>query len=147
LIRSYVIGARYKVSQSRFELIDKNIEQPTVAASTIDSKPPVETKPAPATRTVNPFDHLKIEPKKPEPERTRKPAQDLLTWIQRGWAKPTISLRNICVYGPRAFRDKAIALKQIQLLAQHGWLVETKAHRYDRRLWRTPPAGATALPD
>jgi hypothetical protein len=84
---------------------------------------------------------------KPVPKQKPPPAQELLVWIQRGWAKPTISLRDIVIFAPRAFRDKATELKQVEILVQHGWLVEIKAHRYDRRLWRTPPIGATALPD
>jgi hypothetical protein len=39
---------------------------------------------------------------KPEPEQRKSPppAQELLVWIQRHWKKPTISLRDICIFAP-----------------------------------------------
>jgi hypothetical protein len=84
---------------------------------------------------------------KPEPEQKPVSAAGLLRWLQRGWTKPTVSLRDICVFGPRSIRNKSSATRHVEALAQLGWLVEIKAHRYDRRLWRLPPAGVTTLPD
>jgi hypothetical protein len=144
---------------------ETTVEQPA------DSKPPVgldlqnqrtplndqsgsatPTPPSSAARTgkaVNPFASYAVTPKAHlEPERARRlPAQDLLVWIQRGWRRPTISLRDICTYGPPAIRKREAAATHAETLEKHGWLVEIQAHRHDRRLWRTPPAGATALPD
>jgi hypothetical protein len=121
----------------------------TADASAVETCPPSKPVEAPTARTDNPFGHHKVEPKdRPEPTRTQKPiaARELLHWIQRHWKKPVVSLRDVCVFGPTAIRDKASATKHVETLAQLGWLTEIPAHRRDRRLWRLPPAGA-ALPD
>jgi hypothetical protein len=90
-----------------------------------------------------------------QPESQRKPgpgqkpiaAQELLIWIRRYWNKPTISLRDIMIFAPRAIRDREIATKHAETLEKCGWLAPIRSHRRDRRVWRLPPAGATALPD
>jgi hypothetical protein len=84
----------------------------------------------------------------PKAERTREPlpAQELLHWIQR-WGKSVISLRDVRAFGPNAIRERPIALKQIEILVRHGWLVPLPAHRRDRQTWRLPPPGATVLSD
>ena len=132
--------------------MESQTDQPgheTATATAVDSKPPVESKPAPAAGTANPFSHLKVEPKGPEPERTREPLppQVLLTWLRDNWSKPVISLRDLQVFGPSGIRDRASALAQAETLERLGWLVPMKAHRRDRRMWMLPPARATALPD
>jgi hypothetical protein len=71
----------------------------------------------------------------------------LLVWIRQRWNRPTISLRDIQVYGPRDSRDRKTATKHVEALERHGWLAPMQAHRRDRRIWRTPPTGATALPE
>jgi hypothetical protein len=110
----------------------------------VDSNP-VE----PNGSTASPFSHHETKPKdRPKPEQTRKPpppAQELLIWIRRCWNKSTISLRDIMIFAPRSIRDRATAISHAETLARHGWLAEIKAHRRDRRLWKLPPAGATAL--
>jgi hypothetical protein len=82
----------------------------------------------------------------PKPERPQKPlpTQELLVWIRRR-NRPAISLRDIQVYGPRASRERKTAISHLEALERHGWLAPMKPHRRDRRLWQTPPAGATAL--
>jgi hypothetical protein len=85
----------------------------------------------------------------PRPEPPRKPpsATELLVWIQQCWNKPTISLRQLQIYAPRAIRDRATAISHAETLEKHAWLVPMRVHRRNRRVWRTPPAGATALPE
>jgi hypothetical protein len=97
---------------------------------------------------LNPFAGHAAEPKTHlKPERPRRPpAQDLLIWLQQGWRKPIISLRDICTYGPPAIRKRDTAATHAETLEKHGWLVELEPHRRGRRVWRTPLAGAT-LPD
>src|SRR5262249_2073597 len=86
---------------------------------------------------------------KPGPEQPQKlsSATELLVWIRQRWNRPTISLRDIQVFSPRASRDRATALKPAETSETHGWLAPMPVHRRDRRVWRTPPAGATALPE
>src|SRR6516162_668877 len=73
----------------------------------------------------------------PKPEQTQKlpSATELLVWIRRRWNRPTISLREIQVYGPHSSRDHATAVKHTATLEKHGWLAPMKAHRRDRRVW------------
>ena len=52
---------------------------------------------------------------KGRPPPTRKaqepsPAQKLLDWLQH-WSKPTVSARDICIYGPNAIRDRQRAIE------------------------------------
>jgi hypothetical protein len=80
----------------------------------------------------------------PKPEQKHSAARELLIWIQR-WGKPVISLRDVRAFGPRTVRERPVALKQIEILVNHGRLVPMKAHRRDRLVWRLPPPGATIL--
>jgi hypothetical protein len=86
---------------------------------------------------------------RPKPEQAQKLplATELLVWIRQRWNKPTISLRDIMIFAPRAVRDRETATKHAEILEKHGWLAPMPVHRRDRRVWRTPPAGATALPE
>jgi|SRR5215472_1952936 hypothetical protein len=60
-------------------------------------------------------------------------AQRLLTWLQR-WPKPTISSRDIRIWGPMALRDREIATNSIEVLIRHGWLVPTKTRQRNYRI-------------
>jgi len=74
----------------------------------------------------------KIQP----PRNELEPAQRLLDFLQR-WAKDTVSLRDILVFGPYSLRDdRKSAIDAAETLAAHGWLVPQKAHRHDRREWQ-----------
>ena len=63
---------------------------------------------------------------KGRPPPTRKaqepsPAQKLLDWLQH-WSKPTVSARDICIYGPNAIRDRQRAIDSAEILVKNGWL-------------------------
>ena len=64
-----------------------------------------------------------------------EPAQLLLTFLQR-WPKPTISRRDIYIYGPKSLRDRDSAIKAAEFLVKTGWLVPYKTHRHDWRVWK-----------
>jgi hypothetical protein len=67
-------------------------------------------------------------------------AQRLLDWLQ-GWSKPTISAREICIYGPRPIRKREKAGNAAKILEKNGWLIPVQTHRYDMEAWqivRTP---------
>jgi hypothetical protein len=67
-------------------------------------------------------------------------AQKLLDWLQ-GWSKPTISAREICIYGPRPIRKREKAGNAAKILEKNGWLIPVQTHRYDMEAWqivRTP---------
>jgi hypothetical protein len=112
-------------------------EQPVSA----DPQKPLDGQPNSAA-TSNPFSHHK----ELEPERTREPlsAQELLHWLQHNWGKPTISLRDIQKQGPRPIRDRRSAATYAENLEKQGWLIELKAFRRDRRVWRLSPAMVTS---
>jgi hypothetical protein len=79
------------------------------------------------------------------PRSELEPAQKLLDWLQR-WARPTISVREIHVYGPNSLRDRESAINSAEFLVKNGWLNPLKAHRHDRRVWeivRKPIVGPT----
>lgn len=63
------------------------------------------------------------------------PAQKLLDWLQRHWDKPTISRRDIYMYGPACTRKREDALNAAEVLVRHGWLAPHKTHRHDWRVW------------
>jgi hypothetical protein len=116
-----------------------------------DSATPIPSSSAARTgKVVNPFASYETEPKyrRREPEQLRKPpALELLVWIRRHWNKPIISLRDIQTYAPRDYRDRQSATKHAETLEQHGWLAPLRPRRHDRRVWRTPPAWASELPE
>jgi len=81
--------------------------------------------------TVSLFDRLDKGRPTPKPTPTKKePAQMLLDFLQR-WTKPTISSRDIRIYGPTAIRDRESAIRSAQILAAQGWLVPLEA-----RVWQ-----------
>jgi hypothetical protein len=88
----------------------------------------------------------------PEKERPVSPkiqhAQRLLDWLQR-WNKPTISTRDILIYGPNALRNPKSAKNSAEILVRNGWLAPAKKHRFDMNKWHIvrkpiiPPTIAT----
>jgi hypothetical protein len=82
-------------------------------------------------------DDLPSIEKKQEPS----PAQKLLDWLQH-WAEPTITARDIRVYGPRAVRSREGSITAAETLAGHGWLipietrVRIKTKKYAMYEWR-----------
>jgi hypothetical protein len=64
------------------------------------------------------------------------PTEKFLSWLLTYWNKPTISLREICRYGPHAVRDWESAMNLTETLVQRGWLTPTKTHRRDKRVWQ-----------
>ena len=50
------------------------------------------------------------------------PAQKLLDFLQR-WAKPTVSVRDIRIFGPLSLRNRESAISSVEVLVKHGWLV------------------------
>jgi hypothetical protein len=128
------------------------VAQPTAAmeapaAETSRPPEPIERKPAPAVNTGSPFGQHRVEPKAHlDLERTRKPAPPpklLHDWLRHNWRKPDISLRDLQTFGPYDIRDRKSAIAYAETLESYGWLVEIRAHRRDRRVWRLPPAAVT----
>jgi hypothetical protein len=69
-------------------------------------------------------------------ERTQKiqHAQQLLNWLQR-WSKPTVSARDMRIYGPRP-RDRESTIDSANILVEHGWLSPIQTRRYDSHVWQ-----------
>jgi hypothetical protein len=63
------------------------------------------------------------------------PAQKLLDWLQH-WTKPTVSARDICIYGPNSIRDRKSAIDSAEILVKNGWLVPIKMRRHDMHEWQ-----------
>ncbi len=51
-------------------------------------------------------------------------AQKLLTWLQTSWDEELVSLRDIYQLGPNAIRNKATSSKLVDILVDHGWLID-----------------------
>jgi hypothetical protein len=69
----------------------------------------------------------------------------LLNWLQR-WRKPTVSIRDIRIYGPTSIRNRESAINSVEVLVKHGWLVPTETRRRDWRHWQVVRKGAIVHP-
>ena len=94
---------------------------------------------------MNLFERLDQGRPAPEPKPVSKPdkepAQKLLDWLQR-WPKPTITVRDVHIYGPHPFKGRKNVTAAAEVLVQNGWLAPLKTWRYDMRKWqivRKPP--------
>jgi hypothetical protein len=83
------------------------------------------------------FLDVEKEPPKiiPQIDPKSQPLGRLLYWLTHHWKKPTISVRDICVYGPYNNRDRESAIDLADTLAQRGFLLPIRGHRIDRREW------------
>src|SRR6516164_7206854 len=102
--------------------------------------------------TTTVFNRLaRSRPAKTEIELPRQNSpQILLDWLLQHWHRPTISVREIGVYGPRPIRDRETMINSAEALVRHGWLTELNAHRHDRRVWhidRKPVIHPTVQPN
>jgi hypothetical protein len=76
------------------------------------------------------------EPKISPPTNLKSlPAGRLLYWLTHHWKKATISVREICVYGPQITRNRKSAIDLAETLAQRGFLLPIRTHRIDRKVW------------
>jgi len=82
------------------------------------------------------FERLAKNRPAPTEERTKQAdhAQKLLDWLQR-WTKPTITTRDIHIYGPQSIRDRESTISSAKVLVDYGWLIPLKAHRRDMHKW------------
>jgi hypothetical protein len=124
-------------------------EQPTDSkpATEPDSQKAPEDQSSPATpvpprtardnKVMNPFASHASE-KKPLIRLNRAhevpPAQRLMAWLPH-WRKPTISVRDVRLYGPNSLRNTNIATDAIEVLAGYGWLVPVMAPAYNQKWW------------
>src|SRR5262249_12042147 len=68
------------------------------------------------TAMANLFERLAQGRPAPAEEKVKvDPAQKLLDWLQH-WSKPTISTRDIHIYGPNSIRDRESAVNSAQTL-------------------------------
>ena len=87
------------------------------------------------------------EKERPRPEiiRLSRDTEKLLDWLVNHWTKPTITVREIRIYGPNAIRDGKTAVSTAEILVEQGWLIPLKAHRRDRREWQIVPKTNASL--
>ena len=60
----------------------------------------------------------------------------LLNWLLNYWDADTISAKQIYTFGPRPIKNSKEAINAAEILVQRGWLIPTRTHRIDRRMWR-----------
>ena len=78
---------------------------------------------------------IRGDPRRPGKRRSLRPREKLLDWLQH-WSKPTVSARDICIYGPNAIRDRQRAIDSAEILVKNGWLVPIKTRRHDMHEWQ-----------
>ena len=95
--------------------------------------PPAEDRPKPETNTVG--------------SELARDLQKLHEWLQH-WAKPTVTARDICRFGPNAIRDRKRAAHLAEILVGHGWLIPNQTRRRDMKAWQIVrrPAAKASLP-
>ena len=79
-----------------------------------------------------------LSPAAPSPTkevRELPPAQKLLDWL-RHRNKPTISARDICVYGPNSIRNPKSAIEAAEVLVKAGWLIPDPTPRRNMYKWQ-----------
>jgi hypothetical protein len=103
---------------------------------------------------VNLFERLNKRPPAAEP-REKLPrddlehAQRLLDFLQR-CQKPTITEREIRIYGPQSIRDRKSAIRSAEILVHFGWLTPIRSAYYNGRMWqitRKPIVGPSVAAD
>src|SRR5215471_19222151 len=62
-------------------------------------------------------------------------AQRLLDFLQK-WAKPTIRVRDIRIFGPYALRNQESAINAAEALTREGWLIRTQTHQHNMHEWQ-----------
>jgi len=97
-------------------------------------------------RVASIFDRLAhSRPSPTQKAQKPEPAQLLLNWLQR-WSKPTVTAREIRIYGPTSIRDRESVISSVEVLVAHGWLVPHKPPRRDMRQWRIVRKGPIVHP-
>jgi hypothetical protein len=74
-----------------------------------------------------------LPPPKPKPD--KDPAQKLLDWLQR-WNKPTVSVRDIRIYGPKSIRNQRGAIDTAEVLVKNKWLIPIKPCPHGSYAWK-----------
>jgi hypothetical protein len=74
-----------------------------------------------------------------------KATERLRDWLVNRWTKPTISVREICIFGPHPLRNAKIARSLTEILAEQGWLIPLKGRRLEIREWQIVPKTSKAL--
>jgi hypothetical protein len=93
---------------------------------------------------ANLFERLAQEQPAPSPpplpspaKKTQKPppAQLLLDWLLC-WNKSTVTVRDICIYGPYSIRGRKTAIDAAETLVKNGWLTLNKPYRPNTHTWQ-----------
>jgi hypothetical protein len=75
----------------------------------------------------------------------KETSEKLRNWLVNHWAKPTVTARDICIYGPNSIRDGKTALRLAEILVEQGWLVPLKTRRRDMHEWQIVPKTSKPL--
>jgi hypothetical protein len=132
------------VSSNLFERLDKGRPQPTAIrhekAQSTDVTPSAEEAP-PAVgllerlekeRSLLPIEEaLRLLGHKDD-----SPLGKLQDWLDRKWRRSSICLREICVYGPHADRNRQTVLNLALELVRQGVLVPIEARQRNTLKWR-----------
>jgi hypothetical protein len=86
----------------------------------------------------NLFDRLEPPPTEAASQHEKSQSiERLLNWLTSNWREPTITARQIRLYGPYPLRnEKKATLDLMQGLVERGWICSVKPKRHDSREWK-----------
>jgi hypothetical protein len=77
-----------------------------------------------------------LQPIVPPTDYNSSPIEKCLDWLVNRWPRNSVRVRDICLFGPNATRDRKSALALAQILEENGWLSRVKKPpRHDTILW------------
>src|SRR5262245_39390110 len=94
----------------------------------------------PEAAAVSLLERLEPRPLLPPIDERDTPIERLQKFLRR-WRRPTISLREICIFGPKRDRNRELALTLAQELVQIGWLIPIMERRQNMVRWKIVPKG------
>src|SRR5262245_6694820 len=114
----------------------ERLRPPSIEATPIESAPSDEEAPA-----VGLLEQLEKERPLPPPIDERDTPLERLQKFIRRWRKPTIRLREICIFGPKSDRNRQTVLNLVQELVEQGWLTPIATNRRNVQKWKIVPKG------
>jgi hypothetical protein len=102
---------------------------------------PIESTPSTEAAAESLLEKLEAERPLPPPIDERDTPLERLQRFLRRWRKPTIRLREICIFGPKSDRNRQTVLNLVQELVEQGRLTPIVTNRRNVQKWKIIPKG------